>query len=64
MSDYNTMLDAYEREQERRYSNRPDCDCCGCRIDTEYAIRINHKWYCDDCTRRYLRKAVDDYAED
>ena len=63
MSDYNTMLDAYEREQERRYSNRPNCDCCGCRIDTEYALFVNDEWFCNDCVSRYLRKAVDDYAE-
>lgn len=63
MHGYETLLDAYEHEQEQRYSNRPDCDCCGCRIDTEYAIRVNNNWYCDDCVDRYLRKAVDDYAE-
>lgn len=64
MYGYETLLDAYEREQERRYSNRPNCDCCGYRIDTEYAINVGGNWYCDDCTDRYLRKAVDDYAED
>lgn len=64
MSDYNTMLDAYEREQERRYSNRPSCDCCGVLITDVTALLINRNWYCNECVDTYLRKDVADYAED
>ena len=43
------LFEAHDREMERRERMLPECECCGCRIHQDDAVRLNGCWYCDDC---------------
>ena len=43
----------WDGEQERRLEQLPCCEECGERIQQEDAVRLNGKWYCDECLREF-----------
>lgn len=42
-------FDRWDAEQEEWLDSLPECYNCGCHIQQEDAVRIDGKWYCDDC---------------
>lgn len=42
-------FDRWDAEQEEWLDSLPECWCCGNHIQQEDAVRIDGKWYCDDC---------------
>lgn len=49
MRDNYDMWCEHEAEQEAWLERRPLCCKCDEHIQQEYAVKIDGKWYCDEC---------------
>ena len=59
MMDNYDLWARHDDEQEEALSRLPLCCECKNHIQQEMAVRINDKWYCDDCLKD-MRKVVDE----
>lgn len=53
-------FDRWNAEQEDWLARLPVCCDCGNPIQQEDAVRIDGKWYCDDCLDM-MREGIGDY---
>lgn len=49
MLDNYGLWSAHDNYLESCLERLPKCHNCGEPIQQEYAVRIDHKWYCDKC---------------
>ena len=54
------MHNRYDRKMSRLLERLPKCSCCENPIQQEKAVRIDGKWYCDECLDNYFRQVVED----
>lgn len=48
-------FDAWDREQNKRLAELPECEDCGNPIQDEEAYYINGGWICESCMEEYKR---------
>lgn len=62
----NSMMDNYDlwamhdAEQEAKLRRLPVCCECKDHIQQERAVRINGKWFCDDCLDN-MREEIEEW---
>ena len=66
------MIDNYDlwcehdARQEDRLARMPQCECCGCHIQTEKAFYYNYQWFCTDeyCEEELMQLVWEDIKND
>lgn len=58
--DNSDLFERHDAEQARRLKRLPICDCCENHIQQESALKIDGKWYCDECIED-MKEDIDEW---
>lgn len=63
MPDNYDMWESHDRDQEKKLSMMPVCNCCHKPIQQTKAIYYNSQWCCESCEEIFWMDIREDFLE-